>query len=360
MPPDSVLRFAWPADAAGWVLLIVALASIGLVPRVWPRLQAVPLPAWIAAWAVFAAVASAAYIVLYLRGGPRIIDATSYWLAARGLADGTPSWEVMAPTASFRGRFLLSSLHDGHLSVGVIFPPGYPTVLALGFLLRAPMAVGPLLGAALVMVTALLARHVTGHPDGARIAAVISSLNACLRYHTADTMSHGLAALCLVGAVLFAVRGSCRVRPAAAAACWTVAGFLAAWLLLTRPASAIALVAVGLPVVTYGALRRRTAAPLWALAGAAPALVWLAIHQHAVTGSWWQLSQTAYYLLADGPAGCFRYGFGEGIGCRLEHGFYVESVLPDGYGLRAALRTTGRRLHLHLADVMNCAPFAVL
>ena len=33
---------------------------------------------------------SAGYLAYYLRGGPRIIDATSYWLQARALAEGHP------------------------------------------------------------------------------------------------------------------------------------------------------------------------------------------------------------------------------------------------------------------------------
>src|SRR5690242_3331732 len=67
----------------------------------------------VAALAIFAALLSVAYISLYLRGGPRIIDATTYYLQARALAGGHVAFDVPAPSASFRGRFLLSS-PDGH------------------------------------------------------------------------------------------------------------------------------------------------------------------------------------------------------------------------------------------------------
>ena len=40
---------------------------------------------WLAALCLLAFGLSYAYVSYYLRGGPRIIDATSYWLEARSL-----------------------------------------------------------------------------------------------------------------------------------------------------------------------------------------------------------------------------------------------------------------------------------
>jgi hypothetical protein len=67
-----------------------------------------------------------------------------------------------------------------------------------------------------------------------------------------------------------------------------------------------------------------------------------------------------YYATSDGPPGCFRYGFGEGIGCLHEHGEFVRARLADGYGLLAAAGTTLRRLKMHLLDVANLEPLALL
>src|SRR5262245_50644126 len=97
---------------------------------------------WLAALCLLALVLSWAYLVYYLRGGPRIIDATSYFLEARSLAQGSFSLPALEPEASFRGRFLLPSPEGQRLSV--IFPPGYPLLLALGMLMGAPLLVGPL------------------------------------------------------------------------------------------------------------------------------------------------------------------------------------------------------------------------
>ena len=111
---------------------------------------------WLALLCVLAFALSSAYVTYYLRGGPRIIDATSYFLEARSIAAGSFSFHAPDPTAAFRGRFLLAS-SDGH-RLGVIFPPGFPLVLSLGVLLGVPLLVGPALGALLVAATYGLAR----------------------------------------------------------------------------------------------------------------------------------------------------------------------------------------------------------
>jgi len=68
----------------------------------------------------------------------------------------------------------------------------------------------------------------------------------------------------------------------------------------------------------------------------------------------------AYYAIADGPAGCFRYGFGAGIGCHFEHGGYVARRLPHGYTALSALIVSGVRLRWHLLDILNFEPLALL
>ncbi|HZO11866.1 MAG TPA: hypothetical protein VFB62_01355, partial [Polyangiaceae bacterium] len=82
--------------------------------------------------------------------------------------------------------------------------------------------------------------------------------------------------------------------------------------------------------------------------------------QALATGSPWSSAQHAYYAVSDGPPDCFRYGFGAGIGCLGEHGDFVRHNLSDGYGLGAALATTGRRIKMHLGDALNFAPLVAL
>ena len=309
-------------------------------------------------WAACAsALLSAGYVVAYLRGGPRIIDATTYYLQARAFADGDLAWQVGEPASRVAGRFLVrDTLADGN-QIGGIFPPGYPAVLALGFGLGAPLAVGPSLAALLTMATAWLADAVlpVELPSRERVLRVIvllSVVSGCLRYHTADTMSHGLSCLLLCVALAAGLRWSERGRLVYALLVGAAFGLL----LATRPVTAVACAAVLLLLV----LRSRPSAKpaklyslLGLLIGVAPGVLLLLLHQRAVTGRFFQSAQLHYYANSDGPTGCFRYGFGQDIGCLNEHGDFVRHNLPNGYGLVAAVKTTARRLLLHLQDPLN-------
>jgi hypothetical protein len=300
----------------------------------------------LAALCLLAFALSCVYVRVYLRGGPRIIDATSYFLAARSLAAGSFTFEVPDPTASFRGRFLLAS-GDGH-ALGVIFPPGYPFVLSLAVRLGAPLLLGPLLGAGLVAATYALARAAGQSAKVAMLAAALSVVSAALRYHTADTMSHGLAALLATGALVAALRADLRAGPCFAGLCL---GLLVA----TRPVSAAAL---GLVLALV--LWRRWRAWVWLFLGLLPGVLLFLAQQRAVTGDWRGSAQLAYYAVSDAPAGCFRYGFGAGVGCRYEHGDYVTRYLPEGFGAAHALRTLVVRLWLFTTDATNLAPLTLL
>jgi len=336
----------WPPDGVAWTAFAAACALVAVLhPRGRRALAcAFGVEVVLPALALGAALLSAGYVAYYLRGGPRIIDATSYYLQARAMAHGYFAFPVSSPLGSFGGRFLLPSAPH---SLSVIFPPGYAAVLAAGFLLHAPMLVGPVLAALVVLVTHALARELSGRADVARVAASLSLLCAALRYHTADTMSHGLCALLLCAGTLTALR----------ARRWDalLSGLAIGWLIATRPVSGTVCVVLALCLLERSA--RRWA---WFGAGLVPGLALLLCYQRSATGSFFASTQLAYYALADGPPGCFRYGFGRGIGCLYEHGEYVRARLASGYGLREALAVTVRRLAVHSIDIANAAPLALL
>jgi hypothetical protein len=368
------MRAGLPVDPAQWIALALSLAVIPAAP--WLVRPAGRRAVFLAAASLAAAALSALYIAAYLRGGPRIIDATSYWLEARALAEGSLSFRVDEPLASTLGRFLVRTDDLDGARAAVIFPPGYPALLALGFLAGAPLAVGPLLAAGLVIATFDLAEQVLSaspgapasitEPSLARLAALFSVACAALRYHTADTMSHGLSALCFCGslALLFrALRTLQPSRPKRILPLAAASGLFLGWLAAARPFSALAL---GLTLVIALAqssslsplARLRLAAAL--AVGALPGLALLAAHQRAATGSWAASSQALYYAVSDGPPGCFRYGFGPSTGCLGEHGDFVRAYLPHGYGPLEAAATTLRRLQMHLVDAANAEPLAFL
>jgi hypothetical protein len=347
------MTFGAPSGAAAWGALALSVVCLALGKRLLDR---APSRVFVAIAALVAALISAAYVVVYLRGGPRIIDATTYFLEGRALAEGKLAWPLDEPVTSTVGRFLVRGGTPDAPTAQGIFPPGYPALLAVGFLLHAPMAMGPLLAAALVLITFDLAKRLGATPQGAWIAAILSVICAALRYHTADTMSHGLAAVTFCGALTLTLRA----REDRSVVASIGAGVLFGWLVATRPVSALAL-AITLVVVVLRAPRAslRESARLVALIalGALPGVVLLALHARAATGSLTGSAQLAYYAASDGPPGCFRWGFGRGIGCLLEHGDFVRKHLDTGYGWRAALGTTGRRLRAHLVDAGNVELF---
>lgn len=333
---------------------------------------------FVALVAFAAAMLSIAYVASYLRGGPRIVDATTYFLQGRALAHGDLSWTPLEPSASFRGRFLIYREGADGASLGGIFPPGYPLLLAFGFVLGVPMIVGPLLAAALVVMTYQLARALAEEalPElaepVARAAALLSSCCAALRYHTADTMSHGASALGVTIALTAALRARRAIASGGGGGAWTaLAGLATGYVVATRPASAIpiALVAgalvvgalvVSAPVARAGAAARAPRLLVLFFSCVIPGVALLCLSQRAVTGSWFASTQRMYYALSDGPPGCFRWGFGAGTGCLFEHGDFVAARLADGFGLVEAAGTTLRRLHAHLLDVANLEPLALL
>lgn len=347
----------WPHGPLAWAALVSALLALSLllepVRAGLGRLLGRPWRA-VLALALAAAVASAAYVPLILGSGPRIIDATAYWLQARVFASGHVAFATAGPASSFRGRFLLETVPG---SFALIFPPGYPALLAPFQALGAPWLLGPLLSLGLCLLTARLAWLLAKPPERQRamlVAAALSLLCGVARHHTAETMSHGLTMVAIAGGFVCILHES-RWADACAGVCLGVVA-------TTRFASALALgpVLLGLSIsragVRSGALRVACV-----LLGALPLLAALLLYQRAVTGSPWITPQSLYYLRADAPLGCFRYGFGDGIGCDHEHGDFVRAHLSDHvYGAWDALRTSARRLRLHALDIANFEPLVVL
>ena len=358
-PPDDAAKLAAALAVASLLCVLTGRGRslLGLGPTPLPR----RLFLWITAFA--AALLSVSYVAFYLRGGPRIVDATTYFLQGRALSHGDIAWPVLDPSSSFRGRFLLyrEPGGDSGLMAG-IFPPGYPLLLALGFGMGAPMVVGPALAAALVIATYRLARTIAEDAFGgsassselveavARSAALLSIVSGALRYHTADTMSHGATAL----GIALALDAALRRRV-------VIAGLVVGAVVATRPVSALAvgIVAVALLVRSDGDRRESPAKVIrnFVLA-AAPGVLLLVLAQHAATGAWLTSTQRMYYATSDGPPGCF--GAGASAGCIHEHGEFVAARLANGFGFVAAAGATLRRLRMHLLDVANLEPLALL
>jgi hypothetical protein len=306
-----------------WLGSVVDFASLVDVSR---RRRFLTISAFVAAFL------SLGYIAFYLRGGPRAADAAAYWLQGRAMSHGQIRWTVPEPSASFRARDLLFTAPD---RIAGIFPPGFSLLLAPGFLVGAPMLIGPVLAASLVVATWLLAREMAtaaGESDArpeilARVAVGLSVLSAALRYHTADALPYGAAAV----AVAFALAFALRARRTREARLFAVTGLALGFLLMTQPASAIATGAVVAAMACGSAHRRRALA--WGGIAVLPGILLLLAAHHAAVGRTLASPLDVYTAAFDAHAPFDR---------------------------RAALVTTVRRLRAHLLDVANLEPLALL
>lgn len=363
--------FGLPSNAWGWGAGLLGLLLLLPACAPWVR-RARRLPYALPLLALLAALFSALYFQFVLGGRPRIIDASTYLLQARTFASGHLTFATSEASALFRGRFLLAP-PSGEPALGAIFPPGYPAVLALAVRLGDYRVLGPVLAALLTLATAALAQLVTGRRSVALLAALFSVLSAAVRYHTADTMSHGwsmlLATISLASAVALQQQ-SHRSWPSVAL------GLALGGLAATRPLTAAAVgLACALSLVPIAAprasaaddspcVRAASAAPwrrlrlAWFTLGLLPGLSLLALYNHALTGSALGSPQLAYYALADGPPGCFRLGLG--AGCQVEHADVVRAQGGHGLTLGWMLLNTVHRLHWHALDLANAEPLLLV
>jgi hypothetical protein len=322
------------------VLLIAAAAPAG------PQRVASLLEAWgvadiarrrrfVMITAFAAAFLSLGYLSFYLRGGPRAPEAAVYWLQGRVLSHGALRWSLPDPTASFRAPAFAFTPPN---RLAAPFAPGFPLLLSIGFLLGAPMIVGPLLAAALVVGTWLLG-HELAKAAGetaeraealARTAAGLSVLSVALRFQTGEALPHGEAALAVTMALVCAMRA----RRTADARWFAAAGASVGVACAASPWSSVT---IGVVVLAMAAVSPRPArAAAWTVLASLPGVSLLLLAHRTATG---------HTLLA-------ATGAMQG----------AMAFSPPGTR-REALAAFGRRalqgLRLHLADVANFEPIAL-
>jgi len=219
------VRLAWPDLRLAQGALLVGLGVLVVAWRLRDRgprgaLSEHALRGIVLGASVVSAGLSVGWIVEVLRGAPRVIDATTYVLEARVFAAGAFGFDAGELPTRAAGRFLVRDVAAAGAHLSPIFPPGYPAVLAPFVALGWPLALGPLLAAAIPWPTASLARRLArrgglGDDDArfaAALAAVLVAVSGALRFHTAETMSHGLGALlgpsALAGSLAWVDRGA--------------------------------------------------------------------------------------------------------------------------------------------------------
>lgn len=343
-------------DRSAWRLApIVAFVAIfglfTLLPRAASTCERafvfVPWRAFVACCALVAFVVS-----LWLVRGPlhdRVlaIDAAVYLMQARALAHGALAMPVSPPLLQASGRFLLEG-PDGRI-FGV-FPPGYPLLLVPFVWAGAPMLSGPVLAACLVLVQARLAERIAPSEIARRLAIFLPLLSFARAIQTADLLSHALVAVLVTASLALALRKS--LGPWSALALGFSVGLATSARLLDG-------LVLGIAVAAILGWRRRLAASIFAVCGAALPLIFTALEQRAATGGW-HLTQSVYFARSDWPPDCHRLGFGKDIGCTIEHAMWMSQMGDDGYGLSDAVRVLRERGVQLAKDLFGTSPLALL
>lgn len=206
-------RFRRMAPRGSGVLLTLSMGQLGLLCAA----VAATLSAWVS--------------VAVLNGQPALLDGVAQLLQARYFAAGQFTGPRLQDSAFWQFQFMMEA-EAGWTSQ---YPPGYAAVLALGWKLGVAQAVGPILLASAVFLTALVAERLFPRdPLVARIAVLLTAASPFLAFHAAAYMSHTLALVLVLLAVLGALR--------AVDGRWTwsiLAGAALGALLLTRPYVAV-------------------------------------------------------------------------------------------------------------------------
>ena len=272
---------------------------------------------------------------------PHVMDEIAYSLQARTFASGHLTEAVHLPRAAFAMWFV-----DDRLRSFSVFPPGWPAVLSLGYLLGLASWVNPLLHGGTVLLVGRAGRLLSGRRTGI-LAAALYALSPQALLLAASFMSHSLVALATALLLAVGLHAIATDEPAPSLGIVAVVGGALGLTAAARPLCALALL---LLVATFAvvALRRQRARLAQAIALAAPlvlAVLLLGFYNAHLAGSLLRFPQSAFFDEHAGPvdiplfayhAGCNQLGFGPGHGCEMT---------PDGpHSLTNALVNTGRNL----------------
>jgi hypothetical protein len=275
---------------------------------------------------------------------PHVMDEIAYSLQARTFASGHLTEAIRLPRGAFAMWFV-----DDRVRFFSVFPPGWPAVLAVGYVTGLASWVNPLLHGASTLLVSRAARLLAGK-RAAAVAAAVYALSPQALLLAASFMSHTLVALmaAMVLVVGLEMIGEChqpqdggggaeRDRPTmtASAGRWRLAsgGVAIGVTALTRPLCGVVLFCV-MAAFMFVALRRHRLRPIDVLVTAVPVVVLiglLAAYNHHLTGSLLRFPQSAFFdehappldlpLFSYHP-GCNDLGFGPGHGC--------ETLMPGG------------------------------
>ena len=204
----------------------------------------------------------------YVFGGkPGFGDSVSQLFQGLILASGHLKWPAWEYPLFFSGPGII--VEDGWYSQ---FPPGHCLVLAVGWLLHAPWAMGPGLGALSVALVWDCGRLLYGARGGA-LAAAFFAFNLWWPLMSASFMNHSSTLFWLALSLDLGIRAA--RRPGIPAAFG--AGFALGWAAATRPLTALAFGAPAIAAWIWGWRRGKAPGGRQLAAGAAGFALWVAL-----------------------------------------------------------------------------------
>lgn len=288
--------------------------------------------------ALLVLIAGTAISWLVLDGVPHVSDEVAYQFEARAMARGL----LTIPAPGVPEAFAFThTLVDGDHWYGIM-NPGWSAILAVGYVLRVPWLIAPLLGAATVLILAAFFRAAGFEDRDTRLAVMLLAVSPFFLFMNGTFMAHPAN---LLGFALFAWAWA-RLLASGLMRYAVLAGLALAICFLIRPLDTVA-VATPFGLLLLLQARRRpallgAAVVTTAIAAVGPALTMG--YNAALTGHALEMPMTRYFdLLAPGQR--FGLGFGADMGTAL-HG-------PEwpGYTPADALVVTAHRVTQLLDDV---------
>ena len=298
--------------------------------NLWEKRNRRALPFLAALWVV---VVSSLLAWVVFERVPHLHDEVAYTYQAKYLAAGRLYLEPPPEPKAFETEFSMQDDKKWYVAT----TPGWPAVLALGYLIGAPWLINPLLGGVAILLAHALVRRLYD-VDVADGAVLLLAGSPWLLFLSASLMPHPLTlAFSLLGLL-----GVVRARNEGSAIWGGVAGLAIGAMLHVRPLDAVILALVaGIWWLSAG-WSRLGLKPLAAAAVAGVAMTFLFLaYNRAITGDPSyppinKFTDTRYY-----PGGN-RLGFGKDIG---NFGWTELDPLP-GHGPRDVFVNTNINLYL--------------
>ncbi|MEO8504342.1 MAG: glycosyltransferase family 39 protein [Acidobacteriota bacterium] len=233
--------------------------------------------------AVLAATTSLLICDVALERIPHVTDEISYSFQAKILTSGR-LW-LTPPAGAPLGLFTVQCVILTPERWCSLYPPGWPLLLAVGWLVGQPWILGPLLLAGSVLGVWQLGRLLFDSTTGLIAAAALAASPFALLM-SASSMAHGPALCATVWCLALLAQGIRGERPGRLAAAGLVGGVA----FLIRPFTAVALLAPAVLAAVFWLRAVRGGTRWlkdlgWMAAGAAPAVLGFLLYNHTVFGN---------------------------------------------------------------------------